>query len=366
MKSSDGEHFVALDHVRALAVFLVVVWHFTHGFHGSPVPFEYSPTLFLLAPFEEGHTGVALFMVLSGYLFARLLNGRAVAWPQFFWNRALRLLPLLALVVVVIAAQRYWAGQPLSAYWREVAWGWLKPSLPQGGWSITVELHFYLLLPGLLWFSRGRPWVLGLCVVLALILRGYLHHRDGTVQWWSYLTLVGRIDQFVLGMLAFHCRGVFARRHGLAAGLALAFCGFYSWFSFQGGYFSLAGFPSTSAIWVVLPLFEALFFAALLAWYDASFKPVNTGLSAWIAKIGDYSYAIYLLHFFFVFAAAQWVHAHVIDLSNFYLAFAASAVFLLAMMPVAHLARICVEAPALRFRKSYLRVDAAKSTAAPV
>ena len=54
---------------------MVFAWHFTHA-GGYPVPLEYSPNAFPLAIFDEGHTGVALFMTLSGYLFAKLLDGK--------------------------------------------------------------------------------------------------------------------------------------------------------------------------------------------------------------------------------------------------------------------------------------------------
>ena len=91
MKASSGEHYVALDHIRALAAFLVFTWHFTHTTNGSPVSFRYVPALFVFAPLDEGHTGVSLFMTLSGYLFAKLLAGRQIDYSAFLWNRILRL-----------------------------------------------------------------------------------------------------------------------------------------------------------------------------------------------------------------------------------------------------------------------------------
>src|SRR5262245_13547807 len=102
MKSSSGAHFIALDHIRALAAFFVVAWHFTHTRNGFPVPFSYVPAVFPLAILDEGHTGVALFMTLSGYLFAKLLDGKSIDYRAFIWNRALRLLPLLLVVIGIV------------------------------------------------------------------------------------------------------------------------------------------------------------------------------------------------------------------------------------------------------------------------
>jgi hypothetical protein len=38
----------------------------------------------------EGHTGVALFMTLSGYLFAKPVGDHRIDYPSFLWSRAVR------------------------------------------------------------------------------------------------------------------------------------------------------------------------------------------------------------------------------------------------------------------------------------
>lgn len=83
MRSSSGAHFIALDHVRALAAFIVFAWHFTHAANDYPVAFDYVPALFPFSILDEGHTGVALFMTLSGYLFAKLLDGKSIDYRAF-------------------------------------------------------------------------------------------------------------------------------------------------------------------------------------------------------------------------------------------------------------------------------------------
>ncbi len=72
---SSGVHFIALDHVRAVAVYLVLSWHFIHGLEERLFRSRMLRRFPLLSLLDEGHTGVALFMALSGYLFARLLDG---------------------------------------------------------------------------------------------------------------------------------------------------------------------------------------------------------------------------------------------------------------------------------------------------
>jgi peptidoglycan/LPS O-acetylase OafA/YrhL len=95
----------------------------------------------------EGHTGVALFMTLSGYLFAKLLDGKDINYVSFIWNRALRLLPLLPLLLFVIAIVgiRDYFYKDLNTVdnLERIAKGLILPTLPNGGWSITVEFHFF-------------------------------------------------------------------------------------------------------------------------------------------------------------------------------------------------------------------------------
>ncbi len=357
MRSSSGEHFVALDHVRALAALLVFVWHFTHAGTGYPVPFEYVPPLplFFMAVLDEGHTGVALFMSLSGYLFARLLNNRNIHYGWFLWNRAIRLLPMLVLVVAMAGALAFWQGQDMGAFWQSVRDGWYLPTLPNGGWSITVEFHYYLVLPLLLWLLRRSRWLLLCVVAVAMVLRYSLWVRNGEVQTLAYATLVGRIDQFVLGMLAFHCRSLWVGRHLRVWGLLAAFALFYWYFDGKGGFYLNPRFPSGDGLWVLMPTMEGFAWGALIAWYDGSFAhDGRSRFSQVVAAAGAYSYSIYLLHFFVVFQMARLVHVHVADLSNFYLACAWAVVGFGCMLPAGYVSYRFVEAPCLALRRRYI------------
>ncbi|OGA52513.1 MAG: acyltransferase [Betaproteobacteria bacterium RIFCSPLOWO2_12_FULL_62_58] len=354
MKSSSGAHFIALDHVRALAVFMVFAWHFTHAENGYPVPFEFVPII----PFSllaEGHTGVALFMTLSGYLFAKLLDGKTIDYKAFLWNRALRLLPLLAVVLSFVGVLLFIKLGRVDFYIRSIARGIVLPVLPNGGWSITAEFHFYVILPLLLWMMRKSRLLPLSVIAAAVLLRFFIHSEWGEVQSFAYLTLIGRIDQFVLGMVTYQCRSYIARRHLVAITVLLAFAVFYWQFDLNGGLNQNPSYPSPSSIWIFLPAIEGLAYAVGIAWYDSSFSPSNKGDSWFIGKIGEYSYSIYLLHFFFVFRAARFVHENVMDMSNFYVACLWSLTcFLAIMVPVGYLSYRFIESPFLKLRKPYI------------
>ena len=354
MRSSSGEYFIALDHVRALAIFMVFAWHFTHATNGYPVPFEYVPALFPFSLLDEGHTGVALFMTLSGYLFAKLLDGKSIDYAAFLWNRVLRLFPLLVVVILTVGIRKFIAGESIYSYVYTIARGALYPSLPNGGWSITVEFHYYVILPLFLWMLR-RSRLLPISLILAAIaLRFLVHHEKGEIQSLAFWTIIGRIDQFALGMLMYQFRAYLAHRHVLAIAIFTGFTMFYWYFDLQGGFYQNPSYPSPSPLWIFLPTIEGIAYAVGIAWYEGSFSHTPSGVSRFIGRIGEFSYSIYLLHFFVVFHAARLVNERIMDISNFYLACLWSVVFFLLMMPAGYLSFRFIEAPFLKQRKRYI------------
>lgn len=354
MRATSGAHYIALDHVRALAAFIVIAWHFIHGASGYPVPFEGAPRIIPLAIFDEGHTGVALFMCLSGYLFCKLLSGRKINYFLFLFNRALRLLPLLFLVITIVFVVKYFNSENSYYYWLSILKGFYLPTLPNGGWSITVEFHFYIFIPVFLWAVYTRRYLIILFLIIPFVLRVFIWFYYGDVQRYAYFTIVGRFDQFFLGMLAYRYRHLITDRHIVMAILAFAFLIFYWWFDKLGGFYLLPSYPSNNLIWVLMPFFEGFFYATMIAWYDNSFEHSSGWLSKVVAKFGEYSYSFYLLHFFFVFKAAEWIDKNIVDLSNFYIALFFSFVFYVAMFPLGYLSYRFVELPFLKFRRKYI------------
>lgn len=353
MRSSSGAYFIAIDHIRALAAFMVFTWHFIHTKNGHPVPFDYVPAIFPLAILDEGHTGVALFMTLTGYLFAKLLDGKSINYGTFLYNRALRLLPLLLVVILIVGVKRCTYDMSISSYLQSIAKGLIFPSLPNGGWSIIIEVHYYVILPLFLWMLRKSKLLPFSIIFAAIALRSLLYYEIGEIQSLAYYTIIGRVDQFVLGMLVFHFRTFFAHRHVISVATLTAFTAIYWYFDIQGGFHQNPSYPSQSPFWIVLPTIEALAYSIGIAWYDNSFSHSTTGVSKFIALIGKYSYSIYLLHFFVAFPAAGFVDERIMDISNFYIAFLWSSIFFLLMMLPGYISFRFIESPFLKLRKSY-------------
>ena len=240
MKSSTGKYYQALDHIRAVAVFVVFVWHFNHFDNGQLA----SPLVFPLSLFTEGHTGVAIFMVLSGYLFAKLLGNKKVNYPVFLYNRGLRLLPLLVCVLLIIAAQAYVDDKLNAAFFIHLLKGFVLPTLPNGGWSITVEFHFYIILPVLLITAIKFPNLLMFSLIVFVGARVGFYILVGEVQSVSYWTIIGRIDQFLLGTIGFKLKDHIASKKHLALPIAFFFLIFWFYFDTLGGFYNHSENPN--------------------------------------------------------------------------------------------------------------------------
>jgi len=361
MKSSSGKYFIGLDHIRAVATFMVFTWHFLNVEYGQFAP----PPIFPLSILTEGHTGVALFMVLSGYLFAKLLDGRNIIYSAFLWNRFLRLFPLLFLVIIIVGIRKYFLDMDIFNYIHSIIEGVIKPSLPSGGWSITVEFHFYIILPILLYITNKWRYSLLLVILIALIIRTILYHQLGQIQVLSYWTIIGRIDQFVFGILAFQFRKYIYKKHFLMLCSFILFAIFYWYFDSQGGFYKSPSYPSPSPIWIYMPTVEGLFYAILIAWYDNSFKHSTGRVSRFIALIGTYSYSIYLLHFFIVFRISHAIDIYIVNLSNIYLSILFSLFSFLLMVPIGYISYKFIELPFLKFRTIYIINDKLDTYSSP-
>jgi peptidoglycan/LPS O-acetylase OafA/YrhL len=198
-----------LDGVRGLAVLAVVGWHV---FRLTATGIDSHTMPVFLWPLGTARFGVDALFVLSGFLVIRswrILRERSTgalqAWWTFARRRAARILPAywLSLAVFVPLIAPFLFEQPrrlalfvtVNQYMRF----WLPSRVNVVYWSLTVEWHFYLLVPLLAWLliRFRRRLVLTGCLVLS-------------VFWWAHVPpfqlpngfVFGHLDQFVAGAIA--------------------------------------------------------------------------------------------------------------------------------------------------------------------
>ncbi|MBU1425702.1 MAG: acyltransferase [Gammaproteobacteria bacterium] len=347
MRSTTGIYFEKLDHVRAVAAFLVFTWHFIHA---GGVPTSYVPSFWPASILEEGHTGVSIFFTLSGYLFAKLLDGRTVCYPRFILNRAIRLLPLLIIALALWSAVELHSGTSSRTVLATLIGGAVLPLWPNGAWSIAVEIQYYVLLPLVLYLlHRNIRLLFWLMLVLLVIRVGIFQFVD--IQRIAYATIIGRLDQFILGVCAF----ALTKRRPVPAALLfasiLALLVVYQVFNLQGG---IDG-TEKSSIWLVLMTFEGGCYAVLIAYYDQSSWNLPAKLSKALAFFGTVSYSVYLLHPFYVAVVAPIVFTKQEGPPTFPGALAISTIALICFLPIAWISYQLIEKPFLKYRVRYFK-----------
>ncbi|WP_237197218.1 acyltransferase family protein [Rothia nasimurium] len=206
-----------LDGVRAIAVLLVLVYHFWP---------QYLP---------GGMIGVDLFFVISGYLITALLLREGAYTGKMdivsFWVRRLRrLVPAFALLTLVVGSLALLVGgdaqvglgrQILGAFTYSSNWLLIwagndyftqtSPELMTNFWSLAVEEQFYLFWPVVMvfvfmftakWWQRALvPGVLGALSLLAAVVLGLLGASTTRLYYGTDTHLYGLMLGVLLAMM---------------------------------------------------------------------------------------------------------------------------------------------------------------------
>ena len=237
-----GRYLPALTGLRGVAALLVTILHLWH-FAGQPSwrvgPLDLTPLAIC------GYLGVDLFFVLSGFLLglpfvrARMGDAPAPRLGSFWTNRIRRVLPALWVQLAILFVVGWIIGGAAPADVRELlAQATLTfnlfdtPTLNPVYWSLPIEWDFYVVLPLLaLLFARGSGHpgnvAILLCAVLAFRVACVWSGQEWGVDAIPFarwlVQLPGRVDQFVLGMIAAWL--VLRRAGDVALGRGLAWSG---------------------------------------------------------------------------------------------------------------------------------------------
>ena len=304
------DHLPALDGVRGVAIFVVVV----HMLSLLTAPPSAMGRL-LSSLFSYGWMGVELFFALSGFLITGILldtRGSPTYLSTFYARRFLRIFPLyygtLFVAFVVLPAlgaaptaiehdrpHQIWLWTYLS--------NWVAPTRLGSEafhhfWSLSVEEQFYILWPFAL-LRTGPRGCLRLClgVALAALVARVALLGAGVSTAAVYGFTVTRMDALALGGAAAAALRIpelgprlAARPRPLWAGAAVAFGG-----GALFGRYDLNTFATSSIGYTFLAVACALVVLAAAA-SDLQPRARSALRSAPLRALGKYSYAIYVLH----------------------------------------------------------------------
>jgi peptidoglycan/LPS O-acetylase OafA/YrhL len=300
MKSLNIAYNPRIDQLRWLAATLVFVFHFYLEARGQGLPQLQSDWFGLVT---EGHTGVGLFFTLSGFLFMQIaLYQKEIHYGPFLRNRCLRILPLFLTIFVVaisIGRDKFVPQDVLYVLTTNLG---LAPTsytpITGAAWTISVEFAFYMVFPFLARFTmeQGARYLWKLLALMVFFkLAAYTVNEKSTLMYFS--TLVGRFDQFLIGMLAALLYGRFAdslRRNALwLVPLAALVVLCNAWIQSRHGKFIA---DTHNPFWIYWSLMEAAAWSGfILAWVSFDRK-----LPAVVEKVltygGKISFSFYLLH----------------------------------------------------------------------
>jgi peptidoglycan/LPS O-acetylase OafA/YrhL len=301
---TEHEGRLGVEAWRGLAAWLVV---FTHL---GPVGGMDWPLL------RFAFTGVDLFFVLSGFVFAPYLWGKPLPVLAFGIRRLLRIYPAYLLALGVYVALKLQAGHAPLYLWehltftqvqsREMAFYYNPPF-----WSLPAEVEFYLLLPLLAWALGAwrAGWVaLAAAALLMRLALGWAGDSPGqNLPWLLTYHLPGLLLEFLLGALAWR---ICERGLGLAARLALGLAGLAGW-ALLAALFARLGDAGLDATWLKgqVSWLAALCFAGMVTATLSGPKglgrvsgdarsptPAPAGLHALALWAGRLSYGTYLFH----------------------------------------------------------------------
>jgi peptidoglycan/LPS O-acetylase OafA/YrhL len=359
LRSRNRAYVPALSYLRAIAALTVVFYHgvITHygyvqpGWHLEDWPLSWNPLKIYVV---EGHTAVALFMVLSGYVLTLGVLESEIDYGKFIVNRMLRIYPRYGLLLV-LAIYANPEGFSVAAFTQTLLPFANLPGIINAGvitamfWAVAVEFQFYLVFPFLVRFLKkyGQSY-LATVLVLALAVRLLTAFGPTNMHDFAYRTIFGRIDQFVIGMLAASLYvGRSYRRHWVLPAVAVAGLALLVAYNRAGGY-------PVDAWWKTLwPPVEGAAWAAIIV--AAVHTPLRMPrlIGRPLIIVADMSCSIYLLHST-VFQIVGERHLYLEPFhSMFHNGLATGIVLLPIILALSYLTYFVVERPFMGLRRRY-------------
>ena len=347
-----------LDHIRFLAFFLVFGYHV----YANYLRFgKIEKTSLYAGIITEGYTGVTLFFVLSGFLFMSIaVSSDHISYKGFLINRILRIYPLFLFVFFIsisIGRDKFVPADLLYILFTNVGSPPTSFSVITGAaWTISVEFTFYLVFPFIAAFAKQKEIIYLLqAIMLMLLIRIVTYAVSEQPTQIYYWTLVGRFDQFLIGMLAAQIYNRFSFSPRLARlVLVIGLVAIITMVWHQGRYAGLLRPQLRQPFWITWGVIEAVCWAVFIVGYSSTRIAWPTQLARWLQRGGELSYSLYLTHMIAITLLLYYVGPLATGYGNPVLFLANGTLALVLTWMLSSLTFRVVEQPFLSMRRRYI------------
>jgi peptidoglycan/LPS O-acetylase OafA/YrhL len=303
-----------LDSVRAIAVFLVITWHWV-------------PRNSVTENLHSGSLGVDVFFVLSGFLITQILlsdrnkaeslnSSRSRVLKNFYVRRILRIFPIYYLTILLGSLLNHQFSLGITTgetrsnltytsnffIYQHKAW----PIASLHFWSLAVEEQFYLLWPLLILFlpKKSLPFLMAFFITVGVASQLLIPDQE-----FGHLPTNTCLDCFGIGALLAYCLTF----HPSLLHSSKRILGILAAFSFVA--LAVAGL-------FVYELPCTRFLHALISVWLISYILVYQGRKSFIISlldsralinVGKVSYGMYLYHVLYVYVASSLWYKYVYD-----------------------------------------------------
>lgn len=290
-----------IDSLRGIAILLVILVHV--GYMYNETILHYYPN-FLYKFIRNGQLGVQLFFIVSALTltmswYSRLEESHKII--KFFIRRFFRIAPLFYLAIIYFTFEKFLNFNLTTFNFSEIprkgiiySFLFINGFFPKyinsivpGGWSITIEFMFYSITPLILSkiknINKSIQFV-SVCLIITYFLNKYIIGYFTNNEEFLYYNIVSQLPIFLLGILCywiikFDKTKDYISRTSLICIISVIFLFCYEPIPYHFLY---------SLIFVLLIVIQSYF-------------PVQLFSNQVLARIGQLSFSMYLVHFAIIY-----------------------------------------------------------------